>query len=90
MEAGLYVVLSNIEGGVSEGSLLRPEATDLTVGDTTGLGAALTDHQLELFARLRVRREAVIDQQKQLVEQLRSLWVALCQLRPEDAREHQQ
>jgi hypothetical protein len=51
VDAGSYLVLPTVDGGVSAGSLLRPEATELTVGDTTGLGAALGDHQLELFDR---------------------------------------
>ena len=46
----------------------------------------LLRRQLELFARLQARREAVMHQQKQLVERLRSLWVALCKLRQDDPK----
>lgn len=51
VEAGSYVVLPTVDGGMTAGSLLRPEATELTVGDTVGLTAALGDQRLELFAR---------------------------------------
>lgn len=50
-EAGPFVVLPTVEGGLMAGSLLRPEATELTVGDTTGVGAASADGRLELFSR---------------------------------------
>ena len=50
-EAGPFVVLPTVEGGLTAGSLLRPEATELTVGDTTGIGASVSDGRLELFSR---------------------------------------
>lgn len=50
-EAGPFVVLPTVEGGVDAGSLLRPDATDLTVGDTAGLFAAGKPALLELFSR---------------------------------------
>lgn len=51
MAAGPFVVLPTSDGGLLAGSLLRPEAAEGTVGDTTGLGATLGDGRLELFAR---------------------------------------
>ncbi len=51
LDAGPMVVLPTVDGGLVAGSLLRPEATELTVGDTTGLGAALGNSQVELFSR---------------------------------------
>lgn len=49
--AGPFVVLPTVDGGMIAGSLLRPEATELTVGDTAGVGASLGDGRLELFSR---------------------------------------
>ncbi len=49
--AGPFVVLPTVDGGLLAGSLLRPEATELTVGDTAGVGAALADGRIELFSR---------------------------------------
>ena len=49
--AGPFIVLPTVDGGLMAGSLLRPDATELTVGDTTGVGAASVDGRLELFAR---------------------------------------
>jgi hypothetical protein len=49
--AGPILVLPTVEGGIVAGSLLRPEATELTVGDTVGVGASLPDGRVELFSR---------------------------------------
>lgn len=49
--AGPFVVLPTVDGGMVAGSLLRPEASELTVGDTAGVGASLGDGRLELFSR---------------------------------------
>lgn len=49
--AGPLILLPTVDGGVLSGSLIRPEANDSTVADTTGLGATLGDARLELFAR---------------------------------------
>lgn len=49
--AGAFVVLPTVDGGMVAGSLLLPEATDSTVGDTTGLASLLGDGRVELFAR---------------------------------------
>ena len=49
--AGPFVVLPTVDGGLMAGSLLRAEATELTVGDTAGVGAASADGHLELFSR---------------------------------------
>lgn len=49
--AGPFVVLPTVEGGLIAGSLLRADATELTVGDTVGVGTAVADGQLELFSR---------------------------------------
>lgn len=51
VEAGPFLVLPTVEGGEFSGSLLRPESTDLTVGDTTGVAAALSDGRIDLFSR---------------------------------------
>lgn len=51
VDAGAFVILPTVDGGLASGSLLRPEATELTVGDTSGLGATLSTAQVELFAR---------------------------------------
>ena len=48
--AGPFLVLPTVDGGQDAGSLLRPDATDLTVGDTAGLGATSAS-RLELFSR---------------------------------------
>lgn len=50
-EAGPVLVLPTVDGGLTSGSLLRADATDSSVADTSGLGAALGDGQVELFAR---------------------------------------
>lgn len=49
--AGPFVVLPTVDGGLVAGSLLLPEATESTVDDTTGLGRAMGDGRLDLFAR---------------------------------------
>lgn len=49
--AGPFIVLPTVDGGLMAGSLLRPEATEMSVGDTTGIGADAADGRLELFAR---------------------------------------
>jgi hypothetical protein len=49
--AGPFVVLPTVDGGLMAGSLLRPDASELTVGDTAGIGAASADGRIELFAR---------------------------------------
>lgn len=48
---GAFVVLPTVDGGLMAGSLLRPEASELTVGDTAGVGVASADGRIELFAR---------------------------------------
>ena len=49
--AGPFVVLPTVDGGLMAGSLLRSDATELTVGDTAGVGAASADGRIELFSR---------------------------------------
>lgn len=49
--AGPFLVLPTVDGGLTAGSLLRPESTELTIGDTIGFGAELGDGEVELFAR---------------------------------------
>lgn len=49
--AGPFVVLPSIDGVAMVASLLRTEATELTVGDTAGIGALLIDGRVDLFAR---------------------------------------
>ena len=50
-DAGPFLVLPTVDGGVNAGSLLRPDATELNVGDTTGLGVLRGNGLLDLFAR---------------------------------------
>jgi hypothetical protein len=50
-DAGPFLVLPTVDGGRDAGSLLRPDATDSTVGDTTGLRRSAGDGTLELFSR---------------------------------------
>jgi hypothetical protein len=50
-EAGTFLILPTVDGGLSAGSLLRADATELTVGDTAGVGAAIGDGRVELFTR---------------------------------------
>ena len=49
--SGPFVVLPTVDGGMTAGSLLRPEATELTVGDTIGIGGSVADGRLDLFSR---------------------------------------
>lgn len=49
--AGPFIVLPTVDGGLVSGSFLRPEATEMTVGDTAGIGRTLGDRQVELFSR---------------------------------------
>lgn len=49
--AGTILVLPTADGGMIAGSLLRPEATELTVADTSGIGAAIGTGHLDLFSR---------------------------------------
>lgn len=51
VDAGPLMVLPTVDGGLTAGSLLRPEATELTVGDTIGVGRSAGDGRLELFSR---------------------------------------
>jgi hypothetical protein len=51
IDAGLFIVLPTVDGGLTSGSVLRPEATELTVGDTAGLAAQLGSAQVQLFSR---------------------------------------
>ena len=51
IENGPFIVLPTVDGGMTAGSLLRPEATELTVGDTTGIGRVSADGRLDLFSR---------------------------------------
>lgn len=60
LDAGAFLVLPTVDGGLNSGSFLRPEASELTVGDTTGIRAAIGDGQLELFARGGQRGRAVL------------------------------
>jgi len=49
--AGSFIVLPTVDGGLTSGSLLRADASELTVSDTTGVGIALADGRLDLFSR---------------------------------------
>ncbi|MDQ8161468.1 MAG: hypothetical protein P3C10_02675 [Gemmatimonadota bacterium] len=48
---GPFLVLPIVDDGLMAGSLLRPEATELTVGDTVGVGVATADGRIDLFSR---------------------------------------
>ena len=50
-DAGPYLVLPTVDGGLNAGSFLRPESTELSVGDTVGVGATIGNGQIELFSR---------------------------------------
>jgi hypothetical protein len=50
-DAGPYVILPTVEGGVHAGSLLRPGVEGDRLGDTTGLGRIVQPRRLELFSR---------------------------------------
>ena len=60
VKAGPFVVLPTVDGGMSAGSLLRPEATELTVGDTIGIGQSVADGRVDLFSRGGQVGEAVL------------------------------
>lgn len=49
--AGAFVVLPTVDGGLVSGSLLRPDASEMTVGDTTGIAAELGTGLVDLFSR---------------------------------------
>lgn len=51
VDAGPFLVLPTTTDGYGTGSLLLPDATELTVGDTAGVGPLLGDGRLDLFAR---------------------------------------
>lgn len=57
--AGPFLVLPTVDGGQEAGSLIRPDATDLTVGDTAGLGE-VSSNRLELFSRGALVGEATL------------------------------
>lgn len=63
-EAGPFLVLPTVDGGRDAGSLLRPDATDAMVGDTTGLRALAGPGRLELFSRGAVLGEARLSIEK--------------------------
>jgi hypothetical protein len=49
--AGTFIVLPTVDGGMLAGSLLRADASELTVGDTTGISRMIADARVELFSR---------------------------------------
>lgn len=49
--AGPFIVLPTVDGGLVAGSLLRADASELTVADTGGVTRLLTDTRVELFSR---------------------------------------
>lgn len=51
VDAGPFLVLPTTADGYGTGSLLLPDATELTVGDTAGVGPLLGDGRLDLFTR---------------------------------------
>lgn len=51
LDAGPLLVLATVGDGYGTGSLLRPDATDSTVSDTSGVGSLIGDGRLDLFGR---------------------------------------
>ncbi len=49
--AGPFIILPTVEGGLTSGSLLRADATELTVSDTAGIGRLAADRRIDLFSR---------------------------------------
>lgn len=49
--AGPFIVLPTVDGGLTSGSLLRADASELTVSDTGGIGRLLADRRVDLFSR---------------------------------------
>jgi hypothetical protein len=49
--AGPFLVLPTVDGGLTAGSLLRADASELTVSDKGGMGQLLSDGRVELFSR---------------------------------------
>ena len=49
--AGPFIVLPTVDGGLTSGSLLRSDASELTVSDTGGVGRLLADRKVDLFSR---------------------------------------
>ncbi len=49
--AGPFLVLPTVDGGLTAGSLLRADASELTVSDTGGVGQLISDGRVELFSR---------------------------------------
>jgi hypothetical protein len=50
-DAGPYVILPTVDGGLLAGSLLRPGISGDRLGDTVGLGAVVAPGRIELFSR---------------------------------------
>lgn len=50
-DAGPYVILPTVDGGLHAGSLLRPGVGGDRLGDTTGLGSMVAPGKIELFSR---------------------------------------
>lgn len=50
-DAGPFLILPTVDGGMTSGSFIRPGATDATVGDTVGVGRELDHTTVDLFAR---------------------------------------
>jgi len=49
--AGSFIVLPTVDGGMTAGSMLRADASEQTVGDTSGVGRMIADPRIELFSR---------------------------------------
>lgn len=63
-DAGPFFVLPTVDGGFDSGSLLRPDATDETVSELTGLPANNSGLMLELFSRSVLVGEASLNIEK--------------------------
>lgn len=66
-DAGPFLILPTVDGGMLSGSLIRPGDTDATVGDTVGIGQDLGGATVELFARSGIIGTASVRVEKALV-----------------------
>jgi hypothetical protein len=66
-DAGPFLILPTVDGGMLSGSLIRPGDTDATVGDTVGIGRDLGRATVDLFARSGAIGTATVRVEKALV-----------------------
>lgn len=74
-DAGAYIVLPTVDGGVTAGSLLRPGVDGQQIGDTVGLGRIVQPRRVELFSRAGKVGEADISvEPSQRVDSTCAMW----------------